>query len=90
MVKRFLNVASIFLNFNSSSPSSIATCTALHAIRKILQAILQPVPGKYTLLFYFLNFSSVFREILRGRGLFPVKGTCKHLLGHYGGDDCSA
>jgi hypothetical protein len=33
MVKRFLNVASIFY-FNLSSLGGIATCTALHAIRR--------------------------------------------------------
>jgi hypothetical protein len=33
MVKRFLNVPP-FLNFKLSSPSGIATCTALHAIRR--------------------------------------------------------
>jgi hypothetical protein len=34
MVKRILNVASIFY-FNLSSLSGIATCTVLHAIRRI-------------------------------------------------------
>jgi hypothetical protein len=48
---------------------------------QIPQAILQPASNsdKYTLLLNFLNIASVFRETLRGRGLFHVTGTCKHL-----------
>ncbi len=67
-----------FFYFNLSSPSGIATCMqfwdsagniASHSLIQI----------KKTLLLYFLNFSSVFTDILWGRGLFHVKGPCKHL-----------
>jgi hypothetical protein len=34
---------------------------------------------KYSFLLNFLNFSSVFWDILKGRGLLHVTGTCKHL-----------
>jgi hypothetical protein len=40
MVNRFLNVASIFY-FNLSSPSGIATCAALHAIRRFRMLCMQ-------------------------------------------------
>ncbi len=70
-----------FFNFNFSSLSGIATCTALRAIRRFRRQYCSRCSNsdKYTLLWYFLNFSSVFREILRGRGLFHVTATCKHL-----------
>ena len=70
-----------FFNFNFSSLSGIATCTALRAIRRFRRQYCSRCSNsdKYTLLWYFLNFSSVFREILRGWGLFHVTPTCKHL-----------
>jgi hypothetical protein len=70
-----------FFYFNLSSLSSIATCTALRAIRRFRRQHCSRCSNsdKYTLLLYFLNFSSVFREILSGRGLFHVTATCKHL-----------
>ena len=70
-----------FFNFNFSSLSGIATCTALRAIRRFRRQYCSRCSNsdKYTLLWYFLNFYSVFREILRGRGLFHVTATCKHL-----------
>ncbi len=77
--KDFLMLPSFFY-FNLSSLSGIATCTALHAIRRFRrQYCSRSNSDKYTLLWYFLNFSSVFREILSGRGLFHVTATCKHL-----------
>jgi hypothetical protein len=70
-----------FFYFNLSSLSGIATCTALRAIRRFRRQYCSrcSMSDKYTLLWYFLNFSSVFREILRGRGLFHVTATFKHL-----------
>ncbi len=70
-----------FFYFNLSSLSGIATCTALRAIRRFRRQYCSRCSNsdKYTLLLYFMNFSSVFREILRGRGLFHVTATCKHL-----------
>jgi hypothetical protein len=70
-----------FFYFNLSSLSGIATCTALRAIRRFRRQYCSRCSNsnKYTSLWYFLNFSSVFREILRGRGLFHVTATCKHL-----------
>ncbi len=70
----------LFLNFNLSSLSGIATCTALCAIRRFHRQYCSRCSNsdKYTLLWYFLNFSSVFREILRGWGLIHVTATCKH------------
>ncbi len=78
MVKRFLNVASIFLNL--SSPSGIATCNALHTIRWLRRQYCRrrSHSDKYTL-YFFSEFSSVFRDIFRGSGLFHVTGTYKHL-----------
>jgi hypothetical protein len=68
-----------FSYFNLSSFSVIATCTALRAIRRFRKQYCSRCSNsdKYTLLwyYYFLNFSSVFREILRGRGLFHVTAT---------------
>ncbi len=37
-------------------------------------------PDKFTLLLYFQNFSSVFWEILKGKGLFHVRGKHKHFF----------
>ena len=70
-----------FFYFKLSSLSGIATCTALNAIRRFRRQYCSRCSNsdKYTLLWYFLNFSSVFREILRGTGLFHVTATCKHL-----------
>ncbi len=70
-----------FLNFNFSSLSGIATCTAFCAIHRFRRQFCSRCSNsdKCTLLWYFLNFSSVFREIHRGRELFHVKATCKHL-----------
>ncbi len=70
-----------FFYFNLSSLGGIAACTALRAIRRFRRQYCSRCSNsdKYTLLWYFLNFSSVFREILRGRGLFHVTATCKHL-----------
>jgi hypothetical protein len=63
MVKRFANDASIFY-FNLSSPSSIATCTALLAIRRFRRQYgsRRSDSDKYALLLY-----------------FHVTGKCKHL-----------
>ncbi len=70
-----------FFNFNLSSLRGIATCTVLRAIRRFRRQYCSRWSNsdKYTLLLYFLNFSSVFKEIHRGRGLFHVTATCKHL-----------
>ncbi len=70
-----------FFSFNFSSLSGIATCTALRAIRRFRRQYCSRCfnSDKYTLLWYFMKFSSVFREILRGRGLFHVTAKCKHL-----------
>ncbi len=70
-----------FFYFNLSSPSGIATWTALQAICRFLRQYCsrRSNSDKYTLILYFWFFSSVFREILRGRGLFHVTGTCNHL-----------
>jgi hypothetical protein len=61
-----------FLNFNLSSPSGIATCTALRAIRRFRRqhCTRSSDPDKFTFLLHFLNFSSVFVEILKGKGCF--------------------
>ena len=71
-----------FFNFNLSSPSDIATCTALHAIRKFRRQYCSRCSNadKYSLLLYFINFSYVLRYILRGRGLFHVTGLFKNLF----------
>jgi hypothetical protein len=70
-----------FFYFNLSSLSGIATCTALRAICRFCRQYCSRCSNsdKFTLLWYFLNFSSVFREISRGRELFHVTATCKHL-----------
>jgi hypothetical protein len=74
MVKRFLNVASIF--------GGISTRTALHAIRRFNRQYCSQCfnSDKYTLLLYFMNFSYVLRDILRGKGQFHVTGLCKNLF----------
>jgi hypothetical protein len=71
-----------FLNFNLSSPSGIANCTALRAIRRFRwqHCIRSSDPDKFTFLLHFQNFSSVFREILKGKGLFHVTGKYKILF----------
>ncbi len=81
MVKKFLMLPLFFIYFNLSSPSGIATCTSLHAIRRFRGQYCSRGSNsdKYTLLLYFLNVSSVFREIIKGKGLFHVTGTCNHL-----------
>ncbi len=78
MVNRFLNIASIFY-FNLSSPSGIATCTALHANRRFHRLYCSRCSNsdKYTLLLYFLDFSSVLTDILRGRELII---SCNRLM----------
>jgi hypothetical protein len=80
MVNRFLDVASIFY-FNLSSLSGIATCAALHAIRRFRRQYCSRCSNsdKYTLLLYFLDFSSVLTDILRGRELYHVTDSCKNL-----------
>jgi hypothetical protein len=71
-----------FFYFNLNSLGGIATCTALHAIRRFRRQYCSRCSNsdKYTLLLYFMNFSYVLRDILRGRGLFHVTGLCKHLF----------
>jgi hypothetical protein len=61
-----------FLNFNLSSPNGIANCTALRAICRYRRqhCSRSSDPDKFTFLLHFQNFSSVFREILKGKGLF--------------------
>jgi hypothetical protein len=73
--KKFFLILPPFFYLNLSSPSGIATCTALHAIRRFRRQYCSRGSNldKYTLLLY------IIREILRGRGLFHVTGTCKHL-----------
>jgi hypothetical protein len=58
--KKILNVASFFY-FNFSSPSDIATCTALHEIRRFRRQYCSRCSNsdKYTLLLYFLKFYSL-------------------------------
>jgi hypothetical protein len=58
-----------FFSFSLSPPSGIATCTALHAIRRFLQQYCSwsSDPDKFTFFLHFKNFSSVFREILKGK-----------------------
>jgi hypothetical protein len=71
-----------FSSFNLSSPSGIATSTALHAIRRfrLQHCSLSSDPDKFTFLLHFQNFSSVFREILKGKGLFHVTGNYKNFF----------
>ncbi len=70
-----------FFNFNLSSPRSIATCAALHAIRRFRRQYCSRCSNsdKYTILLYFLDFSSVFTDILWGRELYHVTDSCKNL-----------
>jgi hypothetical protein len=70
MVHVFLMLSQFFY-FNLSSPSGLATCTALHAIHRFRRQYCSRGSNsdKYTLLLY------IIREILRG-GLFHVTGTC--------------
>jgi hypothetical protein len=56
------------------------TCSALHAIcgfRK-QHCIRRSKPDKDTFFLYFDNFSSVFRDVHKGKVLFHVTGICKH------------
>jgi hypothetical protein len=71
-----------FFSFNLSSPSRIATCTALLAIRRFCRqhCSRSSYPDKSTFLLNFQNVSSVFKEILKGKGLFHVTGKYKHLF----------
>ena len=71
-----------FSSFYLSSPSGIATCAALHAIRIFRRQHCSRIsdPDKFTVLLHFQNFSSVFREILKGKGLFHVTGKYKTLF----------
>jgi hypothetical protein len=59
-----------FFSFNLSSPSGIATCTVLRAIRRFCRqhCSLSFDPDKFTFFLHFQIFSSVFREILKGKG----------------------
>ncbi len=82
MVKRCLNVASIFY-FNLSSPSVIQPALLYmqftDSAGNIAAGALIKTNTVHFIIIYFLNFSSVYTEILRGRGLFHVTGTRKHL-----------
>jgi hypothetical protein len=71
-----------FLNFTLSSPSGIANCSALRAIRRFRRqhCSRSSDPDKFTFLLHFQNFSSVFREILKDKGLFHVTGKYKTLF----------
>ena len=64
-----------FFSFNFSSSSGIATSTALHAIRRFHRQYCsrRSDPDQFTFFLHFQNFSSAFREILKGKGLFHVK-----------------
>ncbi len=70
-----------FFYFNLSSPSGIATNAALHAIRRFRRQYCSRCSNsdKYTLLLYFLDFSSVLTDILRGSELYHVTDSCKNL-----------
>ena len=71
-----------FFSFYLSSPSGIATCAALHAIRRFRRqhCSRSSDSDKFTFLLHFQNFSSVFREILNGKGLFHVTAKYKTLF----------
>ena len=75
----------LFFYFNLSSPSGIATCAALHAIRRFRRQCCSRCSNtdKYTLLLYFLDFPSILTDILRGRELYHVTDSCKKLMLHY-------
>jgi hypothetical protein len=81
MVKKFL-MQPPFFSFNLSSPSGIATCTALRAIRRFRRqhCSCSSDPDKFTSLLHVQNFSSVFRDILNGKGLFHVTAKYKTLF----------
>jgi hypothetical protein len=63
-----------FFSFNLSSPSGIAFCTALCAIRRfrVQHCSRSSDPDKFTFLLHCQNFSSFFKESLKGKGLFHV------------------
>jgi hypothetical protein len=63
-------------SFNLRSPRGIATCTVLRAIRRFRwkHCSRSSDPDEFTFLLHFQNFSSVFREVLKGKGLFHVTG----------------
>jgi hypothetical protein len=71
-----------FFYFNLSSVSGIATCTVLRAIRRFRRqhCSRSSDPDIFTFLLHFQNFSSVFGEILKGKGLFHVTGKYKNLF----------
>jgi hypothetical protein len=70
---------------NLSSPSGITTCTALHAIGGFRRQYCSRCTNSdnYTFFLYFQIFTSVFREILKGRGLYCVNRHMQPLLQHY-------
>ncbi len=79
-----------FFNFNLSSPSGNATCSALHAIRRFCRqhCSRSSDPDKFTFSLHFHNFSSVFREILivsgnRQMHLLLILYYLKGLLSHF-------
>jgi hypothetical protein len=71
-----------FFCFSLSYPNGITTCTALRAIRRFRRkhCSRNSEPDKFTFLLHFQNFSSAFREILKGKGLFHVTGKYKNLF----------
>jgi hypothetical protein len=68
------------LSFKFRYPSGMTACTALHAIRIFHRQYCSRSSDidKFTFFLHFLNFSSVFRESLKSKGLFHVTGKCKH------------
>jgi hypothetical protein len=72
----------VFFYSNLCCPIGIATCTALHAIRRFHRQYCSrsSKPDKYIFFLYFLNFSSIFRE--EGKELFHVTHT-QTLMLHY-------
>jgi hypothetical protein len=71
-----------FFSFNLSSPSGIATCTALRAIRRFRRqhCSRSSDSDKFIFLLHFQNFSSVFKEILKSKGFFHVTGKYKNFF----------
>jgi hypothetical protein len=71
-----------FFCFNLSSASGIAICAALRAILRFRRQHCRRSsdPDKFTFLLHFKNFSSVFRESLKGKGLFHVQAKTKTYL----------